>query len=86
METVLIGTVKCCCANQKFVPSIRNNSKERFLAVGTGCVKNSVIVGYVCFSSVCISSLVPPPWEWWWLPKLLQGYRFLEIKKKKVSM
>lgn len=24
-----------CCASQKFVPSIQNNSKERFLAVGT---------------------------------------------------
>lgn len=82
VETVLVGTVKCCCASQKFVPSIQNNSKERFLAVGTGCVKSSVVLGYVCFCCVCISSPVPLPWEWWWLPKLLQGQSFLEIKKK----
>lgn len=56
VETVLVGTVKCCCASRKFVPSIRNNSKERFVAVGTGCMKSSMIWGYVCFCSVYISS------------------------------
>lgn len=45
-------------------------------------MKSSVILGYICFCSVCIpSSPLHLCWEWWWLPKLLQGQRFLEIKK-----
>lgn len=56
VETVSIGTIKCCCASWKFVPSIWSNSKERFLAVGIGCMKSSIIWGYVCFCCVCTPS------------------------------